>query len=114
MRAGLAFGFASLGGSEKRGRVNGSNGATGVEGDGDVVQGDGIGEFGEGEDIVGIFGEEGADESPPKRFDGSADRSKRIDRVLHEGMPGGAGEADLMREAAHVRELSGGREIRET
>jgi len=57
--SGLAHGFQSLGGAEKLRGVDVSDFATCGEGDGDSAGRNFLGEFGDGEDVIGIHDEEG-------------------------------------------------------
>jgi hypothetical protein len=59
--------------------MDGGHGTARVKGDGDVVGGDGVREFGQCQDVVRIVGEEGAEEFATEGFDRSADRVKGID-----------------------------------
>jgi hypothetical protein len=102
MVGGLAFGLVGLREGEKSRGMDGRDGPTRVKSDGNVVRGDRVREFGKGENVVGIFREESADKRATQRFDGSPDRSERIDGIFHEDMPSGAGKTDLVVETAHV------------
>ncbi len=108
----MALGFLGLGDREKSGRTHGGDGASGVEGDGDVVGGNGVRKFGDGQDIVGICREERADEGTAEGLDGSADGGEGIGTIVHEGLPGRTGEADLVRIAAHKQFFLGEGRIR--
>lgn len=77
------------------------DGTTCVEGDGEVGGGDVVGEFCDSQDVVGILSEESMLEPTAKGFDGNTNGFKRIVGILHNSVPSGGGEADLVREAAH-------------
>ena len=87
--------------------MDGGDGATGVEGDDDVVGGDDVGEFGDGQDVVRIFGEVGAEETATEGLNRAANRSERINGIFHQSMPSGAGETDLVGEMAHGKFFPG-------
>jgi len=71
-RNGLAHGFKSLGGAEKLGAVDVSDLATGGEGDGDRAGRDLLGEFSDGEDVIGIHSKEGSMDFSTEGRDGRA------------------------------------------
>jgi hypothetical protein len=73
-------GLLDLRGGEEWRRVDGGDGAAGIESYGNVVGGDGVGKFGQGQYVISIVGEKGAEEFAAEGFDWSANRGERIDR----------------------------------
>lgn len=99
--AGFALGLVGLGGGEKQGRVDRGDGPACIKSNGDIVGRDRIRKFGDGEDIIGVLGEEGVHQTSSERLDGSANGTEWIHGIFHEGMPGRAGKANLVRKLTH-------------
>jgi len=110
--SGNAFGIASLSGGENGVGVEIGDGIAGEEGNGEVGRGDAVREFGDGEDVVSIGGEESFAESSTEGFNGSADGCERIVGMLHGVMQGGSGKADLKEETKHGHLFPGEGELR--
>jgi hypothetical protein len=104
--------LVSFGGGEEQGRMDLGNGPVGVEGDGDVSGRSGVREFSEGEDVEVVVDEEGGEECSAEGLDGGANGAEWVSGILHQGMPSGAGEANLVREAAHELNFLGEGQIR--
>ena len=73
----------------------------GRKSDGDRGRGDVFSEFGDGENVVGIQGEEGGLNFSAEGFDWAANGLEAILRILHHPGPGIVGEADLMAKEGH-------------
>jgi len=95
MVAGCLTGLAGFGGGKQLRGVDLSDGAAGVKGDGELGAGDRVRDFGDGEDVVGILGEEDVQEFASQGFDRREDSGQSIAGIIHEGMPGGACKTDL-------------------
>ena len=79
------------------------------EGDGDGAGRDLLGEFGDGEDIVGVHNKEGGMDFSAERLNGRADGLETILGILEDAGPSGTGIADLVTEMGHDLALSGRR-----
>jgi hypothetical protein len=66
-----------------------------------IGRGDVFGEFGDGQDIVGIEGNEGGLNFSTEGFDWAANGFKAVLRVLHYMGPRIVGEPDLMAKKRH-------------
>lgn len=97
---GLVHGLEGLGGMEERSGMDLRDVSAGKESDGDVGGGNGIREFGDGEDVEGIHSEENGVELAAKGIDGSTDGFKAV-LVIDNATPSGAGEADLVAKTRH-------------
>jgi hypothetical protein len=62
---------------------------------GDIGGGDGFREFGDGQDVVGVEGEENVVEGAAQGLDRNPNGFKAI-LIIHNATPSGTGEADLV------------------
>jgi len=97
---GFVHGFDGLGGMEERSGVDLGDFSTGEKSDGDVGRGNGFREFGNGEHVVGIHGEENGVEFAAQGINGSPDGLKAV-LIVNDATPSGAGETDLMAKIGH-------------
>jgi hypothetical protein len=109
---GAAVQFNSLRGREQGSGLDTGNGAALREGGGDVIGSDGVGKFGNGQDVETASSEERGAEFTAKIFDRDANGREAIVWGLQNPGPGGGSETNVMAEESHeASQHSGGRDF---
>lgn len=99
--SGMGVSLYGLGRGEQGSGLDAGDGAALGEGDGEVGGSDGIGEFGDSQDVKSSGGEEDNTELTAEILDGSTDGLKGIFRVLNDFGPGFGSNTDLMAKIGH-------------